>query len=209
MPVSIAGVMGALTCSPNLPAMSAAIASTRGLGVGALGADDHLRSALGREHHHAHDALAVHLEAVLLEQDVRREARRELHDLGRGTRVDSVRVHDRHPAFDHQRTTEMSMNSDEPDHGDAPPLDAAVEAREGDRADGGGGEHDLEDPARGPDHAAHGERNRDARQQRRQPRHVRGSLPEQRSAERGRDAQSVAVPRAQSPGAQRHRAGVE
>ena len=41
------------------------------------------RAALGGEHHHAHDALAVHLEVVAHDRDLALELRRELHDLGR------------------------------------------------------------------------------------------------------------------------------
>src|SRR5262245_30931345 len=74
--------------------------------VRALGAQLHCRATLGGEHHHAHDALAVHLEIVAHHGDVSLVLRRELHDLGRRPGVDAILVDHLHRAFRHQRITE-------------------------------------------------------------------------------------------------------
>ena len=66
----------------------------RRLGVLAL-ADHHHRGALpGRQREHAHDALGVDLQAVLLELDVAAEAVGGLHDHRGGARVQPERVDD-------------------------------------------------------------------------------------------------------------------
>src|SRR5690348_10710354 len=74
--------------------------------VRSIGAEHERRSALGGEHHDAHDALAIDLHAVLHEGDLALEAGGDLHDLGRRPGVEPVLVDDLHRSFDHQRATE-------------------------------------------------------------------------------------------------------
>jgi hypothetical protein len=56
---------------------------------------------LRRQHHHAHDALAVHVEIVLHHRDLALELGRELDDLGGRAGVESVPIHDLDGAFRH------------------------------------------------------------------------------------------------------------
>jgi hypothetical protein len=74
--------------------------------VGTISSHDDLGAALRGEHHDAHNTLAVHVEIITHECDVRSEAGRGLNDAGRRTGVNSVAVHYCDPTFDHQRTTE-------------------------------------------------------------------------------------------------------
>src|SRR5437773_2503956 len=67
----------------------------------ALGAHPDAGALLGRQHHHAHDALAVHLEVVAAHQHLRPEAGRGLHEQGAGARVQSQLVADDEMRFDH------------------------------------------------------------------------------------------------------------
>ena len=78
--------------SPNPSTISSAMASQRGVLVGAARPQRERGAALGGEHHDAHDALAVHLEIVAHNGDVALEPRGGLDDLRGGPRVEAVPV---------------------------------------------------------------------------------------------------------------------
>src|SRR6185312_3886580 len=78
----------------------------RGIRIGSRGAQNYLRAALGGQHHHSHDALAVHLQIVPYDCNIAGELSGRLDDLGGRSRVDSVLVHDRNRSLRHQRATE-------------------------------------------------------------------------------------------------------
>src|SRR5687767_1609264 len=80
-------------------------------GVGSLGPELNHRAAFGRQHHHAHDALAVHFHIIADDRYLALEACRRLDDLRRGTRMNPELVHDLHGALRHQRITEKRTNS--------------------------------------------------------------------------------------------------
>src|SRR5690554_4312123 len=71
----------------------------RGPGVLAARPDGDLTAVLGSEHHHAHDALAVHLRVILADPDLGAEAGRELDELGGGPSVQAVLVADGNGPF--------------------------------------------------------------------------------------------------------------
>src|SRR6185369_5808256 len=69
--------------------------------VRAVDLERDFRSLAGRQHHHAHDALGVHLAAVARDLHVALEFRRELRQLGRGPRVQPQLVDDLNLALVH------------------------------------------------------------------------------------------------------------
>ena len=87
--------------SPNLLPTKRDQSVERCVGVGPLGAKKDRRSVFGREHHDAHDALAVHIEIVLHDGDFALEFGGELHDLSRRPRMQAVLVDDLDGAFWH------------------------------------------------------------------------------------------------------------
>ena len=90
--------------SPNLLAMSVRDRVDGLLGVVAVGAQHDRRAALRGEHHHAHDALAIHLGAVreIVISLVNFAA--SLDDLRGGPSMQAVLVEDLDGSFDHQRS---------------------------------------------------------------------------------------------------------
>ena len=92
--------------SPNFAATRSAMAPTACSASGPFARTRMLAAELRREHHHAHDALAVHLEIVAHDRDLALELGRELHDLGGWTRVQPVLVHDFNRSFRHHVATE-------------------------------------------------------------------------------------------------------
>src|SRR6185312_5224203 len=81
------------------------------LRVRPIGAHHQLGAALGRQHHHAHYALAVHLEIVAHHRDLALELRRGLHQFRRGARVQAVLVHDPNGAFHDHLAIEMRIST--------------------------------------------------------------------------------------------------
>src|SRR4029077_3247479 len=64
------------------------------ISVGALRAQGNHGPMFGGEHHHAHDALAVHVEIVLADGDLALKFRRQLDDFGGWPRMQAVLVDD-------------------------------------------------------------------------------------------------------------------
>src|SRR6185437_13129363 len=74
-----------------------------GGGVVAFGVDGQFAAGTRGEHHQAHDAFAVHLFAILLDEDVATETVGDLDEHRGGTRVDAQLVGNK-KLFSHQRS---------------------------------------------------------------------------------------------------------
>lgn len=68
--------------------------SHSGVGVLAIGMDGEFAARAGGQHHQAHDAFAVHLLAILLDEDIAGEPVCSLDEHGGGPGVDAQLVHD-------------------------------------------------------------------------------------------------------------------